>query len=143
MRAIDIYQMDCEESIKQLGYLKNHINEIEESDLWGIPEETNKMVGIQIHKYHNFDGRRYWQLGSVWFNGSPVMIIQNAGREGEDHEKKFITNKQLYIDMVRYIKSLIPFDDEWIDKEFINEEDDVKELNTFYGYSLNGRFERW
>ncbi len=46
--------------------------------------ESSVRLSIRTHKYFNFDGRRFWRLASVWFDNKPVMIIQNAGREGDD-----------------------------------------------------------
>lgn len=74
-----------------------------------LPEEHNNQA-IIIKTYANecSDGIRVWVLRSVWYKGYPIMITQQAGRDGKDYKKRFITNKQLYNEMLQYIQSLAP-----------------------------------
>lgn len=44
----------------------------------------------------------YAASASVWFNGQPVMIVQNVG---EVWRRKFITNTQRYIELCFYIRT--------------------------------------
>lgn len=144
MKAIDLYSMTPESETNELGYLKgfyyDHIPEIEES-LWGY-EESNEHVVIKTIKDFDFDGRRCWTLRTVWFKGNPVMILQNAGREGDDHRERYITNISLYEQMVSYIKTLIE-SESLSDDCCIDENTDYDFLDTFYGKSLNSKFERY
>ena len=48
-------------------------------------------IEIRIYKNYDFDGRRFWRLQSVYYKNNPVMITQNAGREGDDHNQRYIT----------------------------------------------------
>lgn len=139
MKPIELYNRKTFEKTKELGYLKgfyyNHIPEIED-ELWGL---NNENVEIKYYKDHSFDGRRVWVLASVWYENEPVMIIQNAGREGDDHRKRFVTNKELYIKMVQYIMNLLLVDKD-ID-DICDENDDISGLASFYGYKLDGHFD--
>ncbi|MEC4565382.1 hypothetical protein L8C07_05445 [Paenibacillus sp. CMAA1739] len=143
MKPIDLYNRTFESKHNTLGQLKgfyyDHLPEIED-DFWGIKEEQNKKVTIREYKNFDFDGRRYWLLASVWFENDPVMIIQNAGREGDDHRRRFITDKEKYKEMIKYIHTLLETDSEVADCYDPN--DDIPDLDSFYGHTLDGTFKR-
>src|ERR1035437_1712200 len=113
MKPIDLYNRIPESETNDINMVKgsayNHIPEIDEY-VW-FDEKTiakNDKIKIYILKYFDFDGRRFWRLATVWFEGKPVMIIRNAGREGDDHRSRFVTNETLYKQMVEFIKTLMP-----------------------------------
>lgn len=140
--ANEVYKMKPEIVSHELGNLKgfyyDHIPEIVDS-LWGI--ETDR-IEIKTLKDFDFDGRRCWTLRTVWFDESPVMILQNAGREGDDHRERFITNLTLYKEMVAHIKSLLPTEDQSSDV-VIDAEEGREDLINFYGNGLFGVFEKY
>jgi hypothetical protein len=142
--ANDLYKMNPERVEKCLGCLKgfyyDHLPEIE-GDLWGL-ENKNDKVEIKVLKDFDFDGRRLWRLSTVWFDGKPTMIIQNAGREGDDHRERFITDVKEFKNMISYINSLIE-EDTCDDVCFTNPDDKIKCLTSFYGNELFGVFERY
>ena len=83
--AADLYKMTPERSTKELSYLVgcyyNHIPEVG-NDIESVKYLlSSDRVEIKFLKDWNFDFRRVWQLATVWFDGNPVMITQNAGRE--------------------------------------------------------------
>ena len=123
------------------GAYYNHIPEV---DQYATYSDTDR-IHLRIYKDFNFDGRRVWILASVWFDGNPIMIIQNAGREGDDYACRFITDSAGYHDMVSHISSLrIP---DTIDVESIDDPIDLDQERTdlldFYGNHLDGYFERY
>jgi hypothetical protein len=142
MKPIELYRRQPEKVTKEIGYLKgfyyDHIPEINEEWEWELWRLDNEKIEIRFYKDHCFDDRRIWRLASVWFDGNPVMIIQNAGREGDDYSRRFITDKNKYIEMIDYIKSLIRTDNEI--KDLVDLEQECGELVTFYGYTLDGDF---
>ena len=79
-------------------------------------------------------------MASVWFDGEVVMITQNAGREGDDHSKRFLLDTANYIKMVNYIQSLITPDIKNTTLEVVSLESDIPDLNKFYGDELDGFF---
>lgn len=100
---------------------------------------------LKVHKFFDFDGRRFWRLSSLWFLGNPFMIMQNAGREGDDHAKRYITDAKMYARAHNYVNSSIIYD---ADTDVAGDVVDINtvigdELTTFYGNSLNGHFERY
>ena len=90
-------------------------------------------IDVRCHFFHNVDGRRYYKLSSIWFEKFPVMIVQNAGREGTDHEARFITNLDLYNRMIEFIRS---FDTREV-YDIYNVNDEIPELTNFYGVSID------
>jgi len=138
MKPIDFYQLepvkilDGAEAINELrGFYYNHIPEITDDLGW---LNGNKQIYVKIINRRYIDDRRYWQVAGVWFDDIPVMIIQNAGREGDDHARRFITNEDAYLDMVDYIRNLL--NPNICDKVYSVEED-IKDLIEFYGYKLS------
>lgn len=124
----------------------------------------NTRVESRVYKHFDFDGRRFWRLASVHLDGDPVMITQNAGREGDDWAERIIVAPWLYPEMVAYLHTLAPppeilamdgkssrvvsLDDEikgdgraWLTSRGSLKSQDG--LSSFYGESLDGRFERY
>jgi len=116
----------------------NHIPEIH-GDL--PPADPNKKIEVRYYKDFHFDMRRYWALASVWFEGKPVMVIQNAGREGDDHSKRFITDKGQYQLMIEYLATLQKSDEFISEPDLVSPNEEVKNLTSFYGNELDGIFD--
>lgn len=75
-------------------------------------EKENTRIFTKIHMHYKRDTRRYWRLTSVWYideenNEIPFMVIQNAGREGDDYSTRIISNKHTFIEAVNYLRNLI------------------------------------
>lgn len=144
MKPRELYERKPESVSNDLKILKgcyyDHIFELNLED--GLIEQidNNEKIQIKYYKYHSFDSRRIWSLASVWFDGSPVMIIQNAGREGDDHHAKFVTDEIKYIEMLQYINELLPKHTYNV-KDFYGEDQDIPNLTNFYGNELDGYFE--
>ena len=123
------------------GFYYNHVPEISELDC-GVYIEDGKNTRVFIHYYKDycFDGRRTWTLAAVKLDDTFVMITQNAGREGDDHAIKFVTNSSKYIEMIAYIRTLLPNDEPEVVVSSVSPNDDIKELVDFYGNKLDGDF---
>lgn len=122
--------------IKQLkGFYYDHVPEIKGE----LPiDDPSKKVEVRYYKDFNFDTRRYWLLASVWFEDKPVMIIQNAGREGDDHAASFITDDAQYRAMIGHLATIQKHDD--IKDRSVNPDTDIPKLTSFYGNELEGYF---
>lgn len=126
------------------GCYYNHIPEIEALQYCGnMLEDKSNRIAIHYYKDFDYDGRRVWCLAAVKFDGMFVMIIQNAGREGDDWSKRYVTDLYAYADMVRYITTLIPPDDDKSQNDFVGFDEDIEGLTRFYGGELDGYFERY
>lgn len=145
MKPVELYKRTPESISYDINILKgcyyNHIPELEFLYICEDSLKKNNRVSIRIYKDFNFDGRRFWRLASVYFDNKPCMIIQNAGREGDDHSDRFITDKNLYMEMINFIGTLISPNIGEIEISF-NEDDDIKGLDEFYGNKLGGEFKR-
>ena len=143
MKPTDLYYRPFESKHNTLGHLKgfyyDHLPEIEH-DLWGIESEKNEKVTIKEYRNFDFDGRRYWLLASVWYENNPIMIIQNAGREGDDHRRRFVTDKEKYKEMIKYIRTLLESEEEI--EDYFDPNEDIQGLDSFYGHTLDGVFKR-
>lgn len=118
------------------GCYFNHMPEIAD-DYWRIAAAKikNHRLEIRYYKDHSYDGRRIWRLASVWLDGEPFMIIQNAGREGDDHHARFITDTERYKEAVAYVKSIVPPDFAEL-PDVVRADEDIPTLTEFYSDSL-------
>ena len=107
---------------------------------WEVYEDPNKKVEIRYIKNHCYDGRRVWILATVWFEGIPVMAIQNAGREGDDFSRMFVTNEDQYCNMVNYLKQFQTGEGDY--PLPIYDPNEVRsDLTNFYNQGLQDEFE--
>ncbi len=148
----DVYKLPTQETINDLNHIHlesylngchyNHMPEIAESYSNVKYNDDAKDFEVRVHKHFNFDYRRFWRLASVWLNNYPFMIIQNAGREGHDHRKRYITNANVYWQAVGYINTNVIVQPQDVDDLVEVNAQLGEELTSFYGNSLNGYFER-
>ena len=66
------------------------------------------------------------------------MIIQNAGREGDDHVQEYIFNEEVYEQAVELLLDIQRDIPRGVRKPYIyNIEEHNENLNSFYGLILN------
>lgn len=103
----------------------------------------SERIEVRVYEHHVFSCmRRIWRLAAVFFDGLPVMIMQSAGREGDDHTHRFVVDVASYHAMVGHMLSLMredAIDDR--DTGRVSMDDDIPDLARFYGCELGGRFE--
>ena len=142
MTASELYAMQPQYDTMDVGLLcgfyYNHIPEVGDYVLDVLPEH-NKLVVVRVLKEHHIDARRFWRLATVWYDGVPVMVVQNAGREGDDHHARFITDVDQYTKMIGYLWS-IKSNNKFDTNELIDPEHDNSLLDYFYGHGLNSTF---
>lgn len=144
----DVYALPAQEIERNpsilVGYYYNHLegSGIHEWVFQWTDQQSDRLE-IRIHKYFDFDGRRFWRLASVWLDNQPVMIIQNAGREGDDHRRRFITSEDRFREMCKHIREFLKIEEEPL--EDVVDPNDVigRPLIAFYGNSLDGYFQRY
>lgn len=108
-----------------------------------VPPGESDRIEVRVFKEHNFDYRRIWRLAAVYLDGEPVMVIQNAGREGDDYARRFIVDRERYYQLVQAIQ-MIPRSRKEEMEDLYSMEDDIEKLTTFYGASLDqGHWERY
>jgi len=145
MKIADLYARTPEKMSKDprmlRGFYYNHVPELGDFH-FNLPKLAHRMT-IHIYKEFEFDARRFWRLAAVFLDNRPVMVIQNAGREGDDHAARFITDVVAYNELVHYLASLMHPDPLEIPMAPIDVNVDIPGLDDFYGSSLDGYFERY
>jgi hypothetical protein len=145
-RELYLKSLESPESISNdvsilMGCYYDHIKE-SGIDL-GTHETLNaEMVEIRMLKDFCYDGRRIWRLATVWFDKKPIMVIQNAGREGDDHAKRFITDVGNFKKMVSYIRYIYDVNNP-DEEDIFSENDEGLNLIEFYGQKLGGYFQHY
>lgn len=126
------------------GFYFNHMPEVGGDEGWRLIEGQieSKRIEVRYYKDHNYDGRRIWRLASVWLDSKPFMIIQNAGREGDDHSARFITDTERYVEAVVYIKSILPPRFGEI-SDVVKIDAEIPNLTSFYSSDLETIGTRW
>lgn len=141
----ELYAMKPEETTNNLwrlvGCYYNHIPEVVDSDDGSLYIESER-VEIRMIKEWHYDTRRIWRLATVWFDGKPIMVIQNAGREGDDHAARFITDKDGFLAMCSHIQKLLNVEPT-CEVEAFDPEVEVEGLTEFYSGRLGGYFNRY
>lgn len=120
------------------GFYYNHLPEAGEKLDWA--NLKSERVTVKEIKNFDYDGRRIWYLATVWFDSKPVMIIQNAGREGDDHFARFVTNGPLLNEMASHIRTLCQ---SYECVEIVDINKDNPSLTNFYGQDLEDEFEKY
>ena len=144
MTPEELLAREPEEVSNSLKYLAliNH-SHIPESGLeyWDAHELSSNRLEIKVYKHFDFDFRRFWRLSSVWLDNTPVMICCNAGREGDDYHRRYLLNKQKYMELIVLAKTLMAEKVE-LDKDTqeIPWNKDIPEMTKFYDSELDGYF---
>lgn len=134
--ALAIPVIDEETELWSLkGFYYDHIPELGLNDIGYIRHGNNTRVVIKTHVDHNFDGRRFWRMQSVWLDGQPVMITQNAGREGDDYSERFILNYAAFVNMIAYLFTLRHEENVTVTNTTVGLEDEPPTLGNFYGHN--------
>ena len=145
--ANELYERVPQEETKDLwlmfGCYFNHFNELV-PDTGYVDQSCFKSqtrITVKILKHFDFDGRRFWNMSTVWLDEKPFMITHNAGREGDDSVARFITDKDVFIKAIDYLKTFMPVEQSTIDEDVIDPNNLVQ--TDFYGNHLDGYFERY
>src|SRR5271156_3201818 len=57
---------------------------------------------------HDYDGRRGWTLQTVWFDKQPVMVVNSAGRDGDEYHERWITDMAAFGKMIAWLRTFTP-----------------------------------
>lgn len=109
-------------------------------DFYDIEGFTESYL-VKVHEYVNYcyDGEREWTIVGIYFVDQPLMILQSAGRGGKDYTKRFIVNKEMYVNFIKHVNSLIVFKDHYkkfLDADIVSMDEDVSEIGNFYGDTI-------
>lgn len=118
------------------GCYYNHVEEAFPDAYFMLNGKTSERVEIRVLRDFRFDFRRIWRLATVWFDGAPVMVIQNAGREGDDHCARFITDAAAFKALCAHL--VAEFDQLEMSISTTPADADIQ-AERFYGFSLTER----
>lgn len=130
-----LYDVPAERERHDIYMLQQWINEV---DLYDLKVEEHERITVKLHRDVHFDDRRVWILGSVWFDAQPVLIFQEGGREGSDHQERFVVDVPAYHRLLQFLASLERDDDSPEKRDLIDIDADKPELTSFYGCTLEG-----
>lgn len=77
------------------------------------------------------DSYRYAEMHAVWFDDKPVMLVQNAGRSGDDVKRRWITDRNGFEAICHYLRQHLGTtvnDDDVYDPDSLVYEEDILEL---------------
>jgi len=99
-------------------------------------EGVESIEGLEqrIHGFHSFDGERSWELSSIWYKDRPFMVLQEAGRGGDDHVETFLTDKEVLKELKLKIAELLDQHKKTIS---FSPDEDIEDLDCFYGHELS------
>jgi len=140
MKPSELYKRTPVKTTNTLWELEAHIPELLDA-CYTVIDGENPRIEICYFKDHCYDRERVWTLAGVKYCGEYVMVIQNAGRGGDDHQDRFITDYPKYQSMVKYIRELIGEHD--IPDDLCDPEADIPQLTEFYNQELDGVFKHY
>jgi hypothetical protein len=118
----------------------DHLPEFKQD--WDDLPEYIPGLEVRVLKEFDYDGRRFWRLATVWYQGVAFMVIQNAGREGDDHAQRFVTNFERLFCLVRNLDELARGHTSGEPLDEIDVDQDMPELTEFYSQNLKGPWKR-
>lgn len=110
----------------------NHMPELSADMMYQGQFQSCERVMVAVHGEYWLDTRRFWRLSSAWFDHQPFMIMQNAGREGDDHVQRWITDRAVYGAAVTHIYSIYCSDND----HMVHPHTELGDLTEFYGEKL-------
>jgi len=146
MTPNELYARDPESVVRDdlyalKGCYYDHLPEVEAQGFELAPVVEGPMRGrfeLRFYRRHNFDHRRVWSLYALFFDGAPVMVLQNAGREGDDHHRRIVTDPDKLALAVTLIRSHLGVQ---VSGDVADPASEVDGLTTFYNHDLQGHFE--
>lgn len=146
----EVYSNEESDCSKLIGFYYNHIPELAYDKYFGGWDKFYESgLRVKTIAHYGYDSRRYWDLSLVFYKEIPIMLIQNAGREGDDHRSRYIFNVETYKQCIEDL-SVVDDDDKDINLENINLEEtfivydlDAENVNylRFYGNDIDNNEE--
>lgn len=127
--ALPAVRTDDELGSHLFGLYFNHLPTVE----YAFQEVRLPGYRVEVKLYNNVDFRRFHSVSVVYHDDAPVMVLQNAGREGDDYYDRWIIDKTEYglLEKAVYEATMKP---EVI--EVADLDKDLPELTSFYGHTF-------
>lgn len=111
-----------------------HVPEIDRWSIDGDAVEEAKRMETRYLVDRCPDGRRTWTLGSVWFDGKPVMVVNSSGRDGDEYHERWITDSEQYGQMVSWLHSLANHGEV---TGYVKADSIIPAMTEFYGSTIH------
>jgi hypothetical protein len=100
--------------------------------------EKTQRVEIRTLADHDYDGRRVWTLQTVWFDNKPVMVVNSSGRDGDEYHERWITDAQLFGELVTFLRTFTPQRD--VDG-FVKADAKIPGMTEFYNHTIHDYYD--
>lgn len=81
----------------------------------------------------NFEGDRFADMHTLWFDGKPVMVVRDGGRGGRDFNDRMITDEAAFLALCQYIRQKLKTEVDATDVVDPERQFYPEELFNFYG----------
>jgi hypothetical protein len=95
-------------------------------------EAEGKMRVLCIFE-RNFEGDRFADMHTVWFEGKSVMLVRDGGRGGSDFKDRIIVDEAAFVSLCHYIRQKLGIDVADADVASPDKLVYPEELFNFYG----------
>jgi hypothetical protein len=134
--AVELYNLEPTRPVDYASYhtVRVHLPEIDsyEIDFDGV--EAGRKMETRTIVDKDFDGRRGWTLQTVWFEGSPVMVVNSSGRDGDEYHERWITDVAQFGKLLTWLQRFIPRTEI---TGYVNLEAVIPAMTEFYGHSIH------
>jgi len=112
------------------GCYFNHLPEAGESWTYSLPPQFDlQNLEWRLFGQIYIDHRRWHHLAAIYLDGLPVMIITNAGREGDDHSERFVLNQHKLWELVKLVSPKAEI-------TIVDLDHDLPTMTNFYGKEI-------
>jgi len=111
-----------------------HVPEI---DIYGLDDEAveaTKRIEYRQLVYHSADCYRTWELGYIWLDGKPIMVVNSSGRGGDEYSERWITDAALYSEMIVFLRQFIGQGEV---TGFVKPDTKIPAMTEFYGSTIH------
>jgi hypothetical protein len=113
-------------------------NEVDTYDLDSDAMEASKRFETRTIVDHDYDGRRGWTLQTVWFDGKPVMVVNNSGRDGDEYHDRWITDGEAFGKMVAWLRTFQPESEQ---TGFAEASQVIPAMTEFYNHTIHDYYD--
>jgi hypothetical protein len=115
-----------------------HVPEIDTYGLDHEAVEATKRIEYRELAYHSPDSYRTWELGSIWLDGKPIMVVNNSGRGGDEYSERWITDAALYSEMIVFLRQFIAHSEV---TGFVKADTKIPAMTEFYGNTIHDYYD--
>ncbi len=132
MRPLDIYNSPTREVTRRFWPLTGFLDLMSIGNL-NFKDENNTRIELKEHFFCSYEDDLDYisKISSLWFDGHPVMVLREAGEDGDGYRDIFVTDAARFGEARAYMLSL-----DTDNAPVFNAEEDIPKLDKLYGRSL-------